>query len=160
VSRAQVGVRGLGYRDFVTIGSIAVRAGHVEDDGCVAIFLSHGREGAEDQAIDVGDDGGAARGDAAFGEEIVQGAERFVEGFCGLKLFAFADERCEEGEVVLGLLLGASVIEAKNCGRAGGELAAASFEGAMLAAWRCECCGFNDDAGLSGVHFLVLKGEP
>jgi hypothetical protein len=72
----------------------------------------------------------------------VEITECFVEGFCGPKLFAFADERREEGEVVLGLLLGASVIEAKNCGRAGGELAAASFEGAMLAARSCSGCRF------------------
>ena len=79
-----------------------------------AILLGHGREGAEDEAIDVGDDGGATRGDAAFGEEIVETAEGFVEGFGGLKLFAFTHERCKQGEVVLGLLLGASVIEAES----------------------------------------------
>jgi len=112
----------------------------------VAIFLGHGREGAEDEAIDVGDDGGATRGDAAFGEEIVEIAKRFVEGFGGPKVFALAHERGEQGEVVLGLLLGAGVIEAENCGRAGGELAAAAFERAMLAAGSCGGCRFVDDA--------------
>src|SRR5216684_708175 len=56
--------------------------------------------GAQDGA-----NGGATRRDAVFGEEIVESAEGFVEGFGGLKLFAFAHERCEQGEVVLGLLL-------------------------------------------------------
>lgn len=51
--------------------------------------------------------GGAARGDAALREEIVESAERFVEGFGGLKVFAFAHERVEQAEVVLGgFLLG------------------------------------------------------
>jgi hypothetical protein len=60
VSRAQVGVGGLRSRGFVAFGT-----GHVEDDGRCAIFLGHGGEGAEDEAIDVGDDRGAAPGDAA-----------------------------------------------------------------------------------------------
>jgi hypothetical protein len=93
----------------------------------VVIFLGHGREGAEDQAIDVGDDGSAPRGDAAFGEEIVEIAERLVEGFSGLKVLALAHELGEQGEVILGLLLGAGVIEAESCGRAGGELSTTAF---------------------------------
>ena len=121
----------------------------------MAIFLGHGGEGAEDEAIDVGDDGGATRGDAAFGEQIVEIAERFVECFGGLKVFAFAHERGEQGEVILGLLLGAGVIEAESSRRIGGELAAAAFKTAMLAAGRCGCCRFVDDAGLCGVHFFL-----
>jgi hypothetical protein len=93
----------------------------------LAIFLGHGREGAEDEAVDVGDYGGATRRDAALGEEIVESAESFVDGFGGLKVFGLAHERGQESEVVLGLLLGASMIEAESCGRAGGELAAAAF---------------------------------
>jgi len=114
-------------RGICTPGSITVGAGHVKDNLCLAIFLGNGWEGAEDQAIDVGDYGGATRGDAAFGEQIVEIAERFVKGFGGLKVFAFAHKRGEQGEVILGLLLGAGVIEAESCGRAGGELAAAAF---------------------------------
>src|ERR1700694_984904 len=86
--------------------------------------------------------GGATRGDAAFGEQIVEIAEGFVEGFGGLKVFAFAHERGEQGEVILGLLLGAGVIEAESSRRSGGELAAAAFKTAMLAAGRCGCCRF------------------
>src|SRR6202030_4126137 len=82
----------LGFITLATIAfrSVALGAGHVKDDGCVAIFLGHGREGAEDEAIDVSDDGGATRGDAAFGEEIVEIAEGFIESFGGLKVLAFA----------------------------------------------------------------------
>ena len=61
MSRAQVGVGGLRCRDFVAVGAITFWTGHVKDDGRCAIFLGHGREGAEDEAIDVGDDGGATR---------------------------------------------------------------------------------------------------
>lgn len=111
----------------IGLGAVTVGTGHVKDDLCLAIFLGHGREGAEDEAVDVGDDGGAPGGDAAFGEEIVESAESFVDGFGGLKVFGLAHERGEQGEVVLGLLLGAGVIEAESCGGAGGELAAAAF---------------------------------
>jgi hypothetical protein len=142
----------------ITLGSITVGTGHVTDDGCVAIFLGHGREGAEDEAIDVGDDGGATRGDAAFGEQIVEIAERFVDGFSGLKVFALAHKRGEQGEIVLGLLLGAGVIEAESCGRAGGELAATAFETAMLVAGSWGGCRFGDNAWLCGVHFSFLEG--
>ena len=114
--------------------------------------LASGREGAEDEASDVGDDGDATRGDAAFGEQIVEIAERFVEGFGGLKVFALAHERGEQGEVILGLLLGAGVIEAESSRRAGGELAAAAFKTAMLTAGSCGGCRFIDDAWLCGVH--------
>ena len=90
-------------------------------------MLGHGRESAEDEAIDIGNDGGATRGDAALGEEIVEITERFVEGFGGLKVFAFAHERGEQAEVIFSLLLGAGVIEAESSGRAGGELAATAL---------------------------------
>ena len=90
-------------------------------------MLGHGRESAEDEAIDIGNDGGATRGDAALGEEIVESSEGFVEGFGGLKVFGLAHERGEQGEVVLSLLFGAGVIEAESSGRAGGELAATAF---------------------------------
>jgi hypothetical protein len=90
-------------------------------------LLGHGRESAENEAIDVSDDGGATRGDAALGEEIVESAESFVDGFGGLKVFGLAHEWGEQAEVVLSLLLGAGVIEAESSGRAGGELAATAF---------------------------------
>jgi hypothetical protein len=57
----------------------------------------------------------------------VESAEGFVEDFSGVEVFTFAHEGGEQGEVILGLLLGAGVIEAESCGRAGGQLAAAAF---------------------------------
>ena len=77
-------------------------------------MLGHGRESAEDEAIDIGDDGGASRGDAALGEEIVEITEGFVEGFGGLKVFAFAHERSEQAEVIFSLLLGAGVDQSRE----------------------------------------------
>jgi hypothetical protein len=44
-----------------------------------------GGKGAELEAVDVGEDGGAARGDAVGGEEFVEVAESEVEALCGLK---------------------------------------------------------------------------
>src|ERR1700747_1011800 len=89
------------WRWLRLIAAIAVGTGHVKDDLCLAIFFGHGREGTEDETVDVGDYGGAARGDAAFGEEIVESAESFVDGFGGLEVFGLAHERGEQGEVVL-----------------------------------------------------------
>ena len=67
---------------FVEIGSIgsgfiAVGAGHIKDDFWVAVFLGHGVESAEDEAIDLGNYGGATRGDAAFCEGDCGGRREF-----------------------------------------------------------------------------------
>ena len=98
------------------------------------VFFLEGDEGAEEQAIDVGDDRGAAWGDAAFGEEILERREVLTDAFDGLEVFGLADERLKRGEIILGLTLGASVVEAERTCLIGSGLAATSLEGAMLAA--------------------------
>lgn len=55
------------------------------------VFFLEGDKGAEEQAIDVGDDGGAAWGDAAFGEEILERSEVFADAFDGLEVLGLAD---------------------------------------------------------------------
>src|SRR5437763_567188 len=62
----------------------------VEDDagdrGVALGFVLDDREGAELEAGDVGEDGGAARGDAVFGKENVQTGERVVDASGGVEV--------------------------------------------------------------------------
>jgi len=68
-------------------------AGEVPDDFDGAIFrggggfLFDGREGAEEQATDVGEDGGAAGGDAVFGQKGKEFGQRVIDPFRGLESF-------------------------------------------------------------------------
>jgi hypothetical protein len=55
-------------------------------------FAVEGGKGAEEEIADVGEDGGAARGDAAFGEQQEQTAEEEVDFGGGLELPEFAGE--------------------------------------------------------------------
>ena len=88
----------------------------------------------QEQAIDVSDDGSAARGDAAFGKEIVERSEVLTDAFDGLEILGLADERLEQGEIILGLTLDAGVMEAERAFAICGGLAATALEGAVLAA--------------------------
>ena len=51
-------------------------------------------QGAEEQAVDVRHDGGAARGNVVFGEKLVKVAEGVVDALGGLEAMGIADERC------------------------------------------------------------------
>jgi hypothetical protein len=117
-----------------------------------------GDKGAEYQTVDISDDGRAAWGDASLGQEIVKDGERFVDADGGLEIRRLANERGEQSEIILGLALGASVIEAEGARGIGSELAAAAFEGAMLAARGCGLRRFIDNAGFSCDHFFFLEG--
>jgi hypothetical protein len=123
------------------------------DEDLGRIFFLDGGKGAEEQAVDVSQDGAAARGDAALGQEIVDGAEGLVDARGGLEVLEIANERGDEAGVVFGLDGGASVVQAKGTGWIRGRQAAATAEGAVLAA-----CGFIGGAGFSGVHFCFLEG--
>jgi hypothetical protein len=81
-------------------------------------------EGAEEQAIDVSDDRGAARGDAAFGEEIMERSEVVADALDGLEVLGLTDERLKQGEIILGLTLDASVMEAEGACAIGSGLTA------------------------------------
>ena len=142
--------RGRGKRGAVeTLDRLAVK---VE---AAFVFRPEFESGAKEQAIDIGDDGGTARGDAALGEKIVERGEIFVDALDGLEVIGLADEFGEKAEVVLGLALGTSVVKAEGAGGIGGELAAAALEGAVLAAGRF-VGGIGDDAGFGGVHDVCL----
>ena len=56
------------------------------------VVVLDGGEGAEEQAADVGENGGAARGDAAFGEEIVEDGEGVVDALRPLEIVSVAGE--------------------------------------------------------------------
>ena len=94
----------------------------------------HLDDSAQEKAIDVGDDRGAARGDAAFGEEVVECSEVVADAFDGLKVLGIADEWLKQSEIILGLTLGASVMEAEGACAIGSGLTATALEGAMLTA--------------------------
>ena len=85
--------------DFVVLGEVADGAGDIDDDflwSGVFLFAYRG-EGAEQQAVDVGQDGGAAWGDAALLEGEGKVPEVGVDVGGG---FLFGEIRAEEsGEV-------------------------------------------------------------
>ena len=56
------------------------------------VVVLDGGEGAEEQAADVGENGGAAWGDAAFGEEIVEDAEGVVDALRPLEIVSVPGE--------------------------------------------------------------------
>jgi hypothetical protein len=78
------------------------------------VVVINGGEGAEEQAADVGEHGGAAGRDASFGEEIVESAEgvvgeRFAEVSCSRRRSVV---RAEPG----GRIAGEGAVLATGCG--------------------------------------------
>ena len=117
----------------------------------------HLDDSAQEKAIDVGDDRGAARGNSAFGEEIMERSEVLADAFDGLEVLGLTDEWLKQSEIILGLTLGASVMEAEGACAIGSGLAATALESAMLAArWRFPR-GLVDGDGLRGVHGVFLE---
>jgi hypothetical protein len=104
-------------------------------DGFVeAELFVDGGEGAEEQAGDIGESGGAARGDAPAREEFVEGGEGVVDALGVLEVRGVLDEY--SGEVPgVGQLRGrvAGTEVGYGIEDAGGALAA--FGGALLAAF-------------------------
>jgi hypothetical protein len=94
------------------------------------------RERAEEQAADVGENGGTARGDAVLGQEFVEVAEGMVDALGGLEVVEIPGE----GDVKIGgfLLLLFGTMLGTECGvRAGsGETTLAAGGSAMLAPGR------------------------
>jgi hypothetical protein len=91
-----------GHPGFVGVGGWEVVAGRdvdLEVGGFVAGgLLVNGGEGAEEQAGDVGESGGAASGDVAAGEEPKEMGEGMVDALGGLEVFGAVGEQV--GEVV------------------------------------------------------------
>jgi hypothetical protein len=115
--------------------------GKVPDDFDGAIFgagggglVFHGRDGPKELVGDVGQNGGATRGDTVFGEEKEKTGEKVVDGGCGLE---FGDAGGEGGGQIRGAPggLDRTVTAAKKRRRAGGRAsAAAAGGGAVLTA--------------------------
>ena len=83
-SGTQVGIGRFGRRSLAWGGTVALWAGHIEDDRrALAVFLfSDGGEGAEKLVGDVGEDGGATGGNFVLREEEEQAREEIVD-LCG-----------------------------------------------------------------------------
>jgi hypothetical protein len=93
------------------------------------VVVIDGGEGAEEEAADVGEDGGPARRDASFGKEIVESAEGVVDALKPLEIERITSEHLAK---VL-LSSGCRLVRAEPGGRIVREGAAlASGRGAML----------------------------
>jgi hypothetical protein len=80
---------------FVVLGTIGARTVHDDGDGAVGVALVvvvDGTVRVEELVGNVGQDGGAARGDAAFGDLDKQIGEELVDGDGGLEVGEFPDE--------------------------------------------------------------------
>jgi hypothetical protein len=76
---------------------VALGARHIEDNllrlvGLGILLAFDGAVGVEELVGDVGKDGGAARGDAAFGDEDQEAVEKFVDVHGGIELREFGEE--------------------------------------------------------------------
>src|SRR5712664_2380010 len=124
------------------------------------VFAIDGAVGVEKLVGDVGEHGGAAGGDAAFGDEDHQPGEELVDVDGGVELGEFGEE--VGGEVFRIVLWrlghgGAQGGMAETKMRAGvedGETAAGTVGGEMAAAGMLDGAGFNG----FGSHFLFLSG--
>jgi len=99
------------------------------------VVVVDGAVGMQELVGDVSQDGGAARGDAAFGDEGEKIGEEFVDREGGLELGEFADKFCGEIDGVRrgGLWLG--VAETETGGPVhDGKKAPATLVGVMAAA--------------------------
>lgn len=112
-------LRGGGLQQYALFGG-----GGVGDAGFVVGV--DGREGAELKAVDVGEDGSAARRDVVGGEKFVEIAERVVDALGGLKALMVGEKRGLMIEAV-GFVEFLGVGKAKRSARGGdGEPATAA----------------------------------
>jgi len=157
-SCAQVGIGRLGALIVVRI-SVTVWAGHIEDDfyrlifaGLRVEFVIDGGEGAKELVGDVGEDGGATRGDFIFGEEEKEASEKFIDGDGGAE---FPEVGGEDGGTFRGvlLILGEMGVSGAVRGVEGAGVEAATL--AVSVAMRATS-GVVDGAGVSDllVHFF------
>jgi len=115
-----------------------------------------GREGAEEETGDVGEDGGAAGGDLVAGKKAIEGGEGLVDALSVLKMTGALEE--DVGEVVGAVALELGVAIAEVEGGVGDEGAAlASFGGEVAAALFGEF--FNLFADLLG-HLFGHFADP
>jgi hypothetical protein len=142
---------------FVVLGTIGARTVQDDGDGAVGVALVvvvDGAVGVQELVGDVGQDGCAARRDAAFGDEGEKIGEEFVDGDGGLEVGEFPDEFGGEIDGVGrgGLRLGVAETET-GPGVHDGKLTAATAVGVMAAAGAFGGAGF----GSLVVHFRFLE---
>jgi hypothetical protein len=124
----------------------------IHDDGGArsvvdAEFPIDGGKGAQEQIVDVGEDGSAARGDAILGEEHVQLAEGMVDAGGSLEVFGVAGKGGGEiGDVGI-LVVTDGVLETEAGIRVGDGLKATAAAGGAMLAMRLGRCG----AGVRGL---------
>jgi hypothetical protein len=146
--------------------------------GLEVIVAGDGAMGVEELVGDVGHDGGAAGGDAAFGDEDEEAGEKLVDVEAGVELGEFGEEFSGEVfRVVLRLgrgeqsgmtetKMGASVQNSETtAATVGGEVAATGGGlrfglGGVRHAGLSKACGIGG-AGFIGseVHLLFLSGK-
>src|SRR5216683_796782 len=138
-----------------------LEAGRVGVFGLEKVFANDGAVGVEELVGDVGEHGGAAGGDAAFGDEDHQPGEELVDVDGGVELGEFG---YEVGGEVFGVVL-RGLGDGGDQGRVAkaeigtvvrdSETATATISGEMAAA------GMLDGTGFSGFesHFLFLSGN-
>src|SRR5437868_1431862 len=159
-SCAQVGIGRLGALIVVRI-SVAVWAGHVENDfywlifaGLGVEFVIDGGEGAKELVGDVGEDGGAACGYFIFGEEEKEASEKFIDGNGGAE---FPEVGGEDGGTFRGVLL---ILGELGVSGAVGGIKGSDVEAATLAVGEAmrATSGVVDGARVSDLlgHFSFL----
>jgi hypothetical protein len=161
----RAGLRGVGLGTTVELGLqggffvgiegfLWLWSGGIGDAG--GLVGVDGREGAELEAVDIGEDGGAARGDVVVGEKYVEVAEGVVDALGGLEALVVGEEGGLEIESIgFQHLPGVHVAE-KLARGFNGKLATAARGRAVLAAG-----GIKDGIGVGGLgfHFFFLHGE-
>jgi hypothetical protein len=109
-----------------------------------------GGEGAELEAVDVGENSGAARGNVVGCEELIEVAERVVDALGGLKALVVGEKCGLKIEAVSFVeLLGVREAES-SAGGGDGELATATGRPAVVAAHRV-----TDGIDFAGLRFRV-----
>ena len=99
-------------------------------DPCGVVSVDGG-EGAEEQAVDVGKDGGATRGNAVLGEEFVEVAEGVVDALGGLKALGAANERLID-VALFGFLPQGEMVRTETRARVQGQSAALTAVGVAV----------------------------
>jgi hypothetical protein len=136
------------WRSRFGVGPVTLGARHVKDDSLGLVvygigFEENGAVGVEELVGDVGEDGGAAGGDATFGDKDQEPREELVDVDGGVELGEFGEEvGGEVSEIALVLLAAGAdggargeVVKAKTKMGIGGVFSAAFAVGEeMLAA--------------------------
>jgi hypothetical protein len=139
---------------------IAGRTGKIHDDdghagsGVRVEFLLDGGKGAEEEVADIGEDGGAAGGDAVVGEVAVEVAEGLVDACGGLEAVGVAGEDGGKLRVVLGLVMAEGVAEAEaGVGVGDGEATVPALGRAVVA------MGGGAEIGVIFCHVSSILGR-